>query len=217
MAILVTGGAGYIGSHTCVELLNAGYEIVVVDNFSNSNPEALRRITEITGKRFSTYNVNLLNKDKLNEVFSKNKYESVIHLAGLKAVGESVTIPLKYYENNITGTLHLVELMKKYQVKNLVFSSSATVYGSTEQMPICETAPLGAVNPYGRTKQIIEGILGDLHQSDPSWNIALLRYFNPIGAHGSGQIGEDPNGIPNNALYLSSGDWEINAFKCFRQ
>ncbi|WP_099330921.1 UDP-glucose 4-epimerase GalE [Priestia aryabhattai] len=204
MAVLVTGGAGYIGSHTCVELLNEGHEIIVVDNFSNSKVESLKRVSEITGKVFKIYNVDLLNQKKLEEVFSENKIEAVIHFAGLKAVGESVSIPLWYYHNNLTGTFMLCELMKKYGVKNLVFSSSATVYGSTNQVPISEDTPIGAVNPYGRTKQMIEEILRDLYTSDETWSIALLRYFNPIGAHESGLIGEDPNGIPNNLMpYIS--------------
>ncbi|MFP7735337.1 UDP-glucose 4-epimerase GalE [Priestia aryabhattai] len=204
MTILVTGGAGYIGSHTCVELLNEGHEIIVVDNFSNSKLESLKRVSEITGKVFKIYNVDLLNQKGLEEVFSENKIEAVIHFAGLKAVGESVSIPLWYYHNNLTGTFILCELMKKYGVKNLVFSSSATVYGSTNQVPISEDAPIGAVNPYGRTKQMIEEILRDLYISDQTWSIALLRYFNPIGAHESGLIGEDPNGTPNNLMpYIS--------------
>ncbi|MBE5099059.1 UDP-glucose 4-epimerase GalE [Priestia aryabhattai] len=204
MAILVTGGAGYIGSHTCVELLNEGHEIIVVDNFSNSKLASLKRVSEITGKLFKIYNVDLLNQKELEGVFSENKIEAVIHFAGLKAVGESVSIPLWYYHNNLTGTFILCELMKKYGVKNLVFSSSATVYGSTNQVPISEDAPIGAVNPYGRTKQMIEEILRDLYISDQTWSIALLRYFNPIGAHESGLIGEDPNGTPNNLMpYIS--------------
>ncbi|MGG0593571.1 UDP-glucose 4-epimerase GalE [Priestia megaterium] len=204
MAILVTGGAGYIGSHTCVELLNEGHEIIVVDNFSNSKLESLKRVSEITGKLFKIYNVDLLNQKELEGVFSENKIEAVIHFAGLKAVGESVSIPLWYYHNNLTGTFILCELMKKYGVKNLVFSSSATVYGSTNQVPISEDTPIGAVNPYGRTKQMIEEILRDLYISDQTWSIALLRYFNPIGAHESGLIGEDPNGTPNNLMpYIS--------------
>lgn len=204
MTILVTGGAGYIGSHTCVELLNEGHEIIVVDNFSNSKLESLKRVSEITGKLFKIYNVDLLNQKGLEEVFSENKIEAVVHFAGLKAVGESVSIPLWYYHNNLTGTFILCELMKKYGVKNLVFSSSATVYGSTNQVPISEDTPIGAVNPYGRTKQMIEEILRDLYISDQTWSIALLRYFNPIGAHESGLIGEDPNGIPNNLMpYIS--------------
>lgn len=200
MAILVTGGAGYIGSHTCVELLNAGYEIIVLDNLSNSKPESLKRVNEITGKKFKFYKVDLRDRDGLKKVFSENMIEVVIHFAGLKAVGESVQIPLRYYHNNITGTLVLCEVMQKYNVKKLVFSSSATVYGMTEHVPISEDFPLKAINPYGRTKLMIEEILRDLHDSDNSWSIVLLRYFNPIGAHQSGRIGEDPNGIPNNLL-----------------
>jgi UDP-glucose 4-epimerase len=200
MAILVTGGAGYIGSHTCVELLNDGKEVIILDNFSNSKPEALNRVNEITGKGLRVYDVDLLNQMGLEDVFSKNDIEAVIHFAGLKAVGESVTIPLHYYHNNITGTLILCDVMKKYGVKNLVFSSSATVYGMPDQVPITEDFPLGATNPYGRTKLMIEEILRDLFISDSSWSIALLRYFNPIGAHESGIIGEDPNGIPNNLM-----------------
>ncbi|AEI45200.1 UDP-glucose 4-epimerase GalE [Paenibacillus mucilaginosus] len=204
MSILVTGGAGYIGSHTCVELLNAGQSIVVVDNLSNSKMESLERVRELTGRDFRFYEIDLLDKDKLGSVFAENEIEAVIHFAGLKAVGESVAQPLRYYENNITGTLNLCEQMQKHDVKKLVFSSSATVYGMSEQVPITETSPLSATNPYGRSKLIIEEILRDLHVSDPSWSIALLRYFNPIGAHASGRIGEDPNGIPNNLLpYIS--------------
>lgn len=204
MKILVTGGAGYIGSHTCVELLNAGYEIVVVDNFSNSKPEALHRVREITAKDFPFYEVDLLNKDDLSSVFVENEIEAVIHFAGLKAVGESVTLPLWYYHNNLAGTIRLCEVMKEFGVKKLVFSSSATVYGIPEQVPINEKFSLGATNPYGRTKQMIEEILRDLYVSDHNWSVALLRYFNPIGAHKSGRIGEDPNGIPNNLLpYIS--------------
>jgi UDP-glucose 4-epimerase len=200
MAILVTGGAGYIGTHTCVELLNSGFEIVVIDNFSNSKPESLNRVKELTEKDFRFYEVDLLDKDNLEKVFSQNDIEAVIHFAGLKAVGESVSIPLHYYQNNITGTLILCEVMNKYGVKNLVFSSSATVYGMPERMPISEDFPLSATNPYGRTKLMIEEILRDLYISDESWSVALLRYFNPIGAHESGRIGEDPNGIPNNLM-----------------
>jgi UDP-glucose 4-epimerase len=200
MSILVTGGAGYIGSHTCVELLNAGYDIVVVDNFSNSKPEALKRIKEITGKNFKFYEVDILDKEGLQKVFSENNIKAVIHFAGLKAVGESVEIPLKYYHNNITGTLILCEVMKKYDVKKMVFSSSATVYGNPKSVPITEEFELSATNPYGRTKLMIEEILRDVYVSDNNWSIALLRYFNPIGAHESGKIGEDPNGIPNNLM-----------------
>lgn len=200
MAILVTGGAGYIGSHTCVELLNAGYEVIVVDNFSNSKPEALKRIKEITGKSLKFYEIDLLNKEELEKVLSENSIEAVIHFAGLKAVGESVKIPLRYYHNNITGTLMLCEVMQKYEVKKIVFSSSATVYGMPKSAPISEDFPLNATNPYGRTKLMIEEILQDVHISDKDWSVALLRYFNPIGAHESGKIGEDPNGIPNNLM-----------------
>lgn len=200
MAVLVTGGAGYIGSHTCVELLNSGYEIVVVDNLSNSKPESLKRVMDITGKYFKIYSVDLLNREELEKIFLENKIEAVIHFAGLKAVGESVEIPLKYYHNNITGTLMLCEVMQKYGVKKIVFSSSATVYGMPKHVPISEDSPLNATNPYGRTKLMIEEILRDLYISDSEWSIALLRYFNPIGAHESGLIGEDPNGIPNNLM-----------------
>lgn len=200
MAILVTGGSGYIGSHTCVELLKAGYEIICVDNFSNSKPESLTRVKEITGKDFKFYEVDLLDQQGLEKVFLDNQIEAVIHFAGLKAVGESVSIPLYYYQNNITGTLILCEVMNKFGVKKLVFSSSATVYGLPEQVPISEDFPLSATNPYGRTKLMIEEILRDLFISDESWSIALLRYFNPIGAHESGRIGENPNGIPNNIM-----------------
>ncbi|MFB3165501.1 UDP-glucose 4-epimerase GalE [Neobacillus sp. 179-J 1A1 HS] len=204
MAILVTGGAGYIGSHTCVELLNNGYELIIIDNFSNSNPESLRRIKEITNKDFYFYEIDLLDRIALEEVFATNNIEAVIHFAGLKAVGESVSIPLHYYHNNITGTINLCDVMKKYGVKNLVFSSSATVYGMPDSSPISEDFPLSATNPYGRTKLMIEDILQDLFVSDNNWSIVLLRYFNPIGAHESGMIGENPNGIPNNLMpYIS--------------
>lgn len=200
MAILVTGGAGYIGSHTCVELLNEGYEVIILDNFSNSKPESLTRIKGITGKDLKFYEVDILNRGDLEKVFIENKIEAVVHFSGLKAVGESVLIPLHYYHTNITGTLVLCEVMKKYEVKNLVFSSSATVYGMPKRVPISEDFPLGAINPYGNTKLMIEEILRDLGISDPNWSIALLRYFNPIGAHESGLIGEDPSGIPNNLM-----------------
>lgn len=200
MSILVTGGAGYIGSHTCVELLNAGYDLVVVDNFSNSKMDSLNRVKEITGKDVTFYEVDLLNRVEVEKIFKEHTIEAVIHFAGLKAVGESVSIPLHYYHNNITGTLILCDVMKQYGVKNLVFSSSATVYGMPERVPISEDFPLGATNPYGRTKLMIEEILRDLYVADDSWSIALLRYFNPIGAHESGRIGEDPNGIPNNLM-----------------
>ncbi|MED4599502.1 UDP-glucose 4-epimerase GalE [Paenibacillus validus] len=200
MAVLVTGGAGYIGTHTCVELLNSGYDIIVVDNFDNSKPESLKRVREITGKDFKQVQADLLDRDRLEAIFQDNRIEAVIHFAGLKAVGESVRLPLKYYHNNITGTLLLAEVMQKHGVKKIVFSSSATVYGMPERVPIDEEMPLGATNPYGRTKLMIEDILRDIYISDPEWSIALLRYFNPIGAHASGRIGEDPNGIPNNLM-----------------
>jgi UDP-glucose 4-epimerase len=200
MSILVTGGAGYIGSHTCVELLNAGYEIVVVDNLSNSKEEALRRVRELTGKDLEFFKTDLIDRRGLEQIFESHPIEAVIHFAGLKAVGESVSIPLKYYENNVSGTIVLCQVMQQYNVKNLVFSSSATVYGDPAQVPVLENFPLSATNPYGRSKLMIEDILRDLHQSDPEWNIALLRYFNPVGAHPSGRIGEDPSGIPNNLV-----------------
>lgn len=200
MSILVTGGAGYIGSHACVELLMSGYEVVVIDNLSNSNEEALERVKEITGRTLKFYKNDLLDKDALEEIFKKEEIDAVMHFAGLKAVGESVAQPLRYYHNNITGTLILCEVMNKYGVKNLVFSSSATVYGNPHKVPISEDFPLSATNPYGRTKLMIEGILRDLYTADNSWNIAILRYFNPIGAHVSGKIGENPKGIPNNLV-----------------
>jgi len=198
MAILVTGGAGYIGSHTCVELLKAGYEVIVVDNLVNSKEESLTRIREITGKPVTFYKADLLDKHAINEIFENESIEAVLHFAGLKAVGESVSAPLRYYHNNITGTLTLLEVMQTHGVKKIVFSSSATVYGNPHTVPITEDFPLSAVNPYGQTKLIIERILSDLHYAEPGWNIAILRYFNPTGAHPSGRIGEDPNGIPNN-------------------
>ena len=200
MAILVTGGAGYIGSHTCVELLNAGKEIVVLDNFVNSKPEALKRISDITGKSFKSYEVDLLDRDGVRRVFEQNQIDAVIHFAGLKAVGESCKIPLRYYHNNITGTLILCEVMAGAGCKKIVFSSSATVYGMHNQVPFREDMPLSTTNPYGTTKLFIEQILTDIQKADPEWSVALLRYFNPIGAHKSGLIGEDPNGIPNNLL-----------------
>lgn len=200
MSILVTGGVGYIGSHTCVQLIEQGYDIVVVDNLSNSKIEALRRVEKITGKEIKFYEVDICDREGLRRVFSENSIEAVIHFAGLKAVGESVEIPLKYYYNNITGTLILCEVMKEFNVKKMVFSSSATVYGNPERVPITEDFPLSATNPYGRTKLFIEEILRDLYISDNEWSIILLRYFNPIGAHESGLIGEDPNGIPNNLM-----------------
>lgn len=200
MAVLVTGGAGFIGTHTCVELLNAGEKIVVIDNLVNSRIEAIRRVKEITGKDFAFYEVDLLDEAGLRRVFEENSIESVIHFAGLKAVGESVEKPLLYYHNNLTGTLLLCKVMTEYGVKKMVFSSSATVYGSPEKVPIREDFPLSTTNPYGSTKLMIEQILRDLCVSDPEWSIALLRYFNPVGAHSSGKIGENPNGIPNNLM-----------------
>lgn len=200
MAILVTGGAGFIGSHAAVELLENGYDIVIVDNLSNSQMESIERVKELTGKDFPFYQTDLLNLSELEEIFSRHSIEAVMHFAGLKAVGESVEMPLAYYHNNITGTLNLCAAMDKYNVKNLVFSSSATVYGNPERVPIDESFPLSATNPYGRTKLMIEEILRDLHVSNPSWRIAILRYFNPIGAHESGRIGENPTGIPNNLM-----------------
>ena len=200
MAVLVTGGAGFIGSHTCVELLNAGYEIVVLDNFYNAKPEALRRVRKITGKDFKFYECDIRDRAGLDHVFSENEIDSVIHFAGLKAVGESCQIPLSYYDNNVGGTVTLCEAMAAHGVKTMVFSSSSTVYGHNP-VPYREDMPTGDVsNPYGRTKYVIEEILKDLYASDNTWHIALLRYFNPIGAHESGLIGEDPNGIPNNLL-----------------
>ena len=201
MAILVTGGAGYIGSHTCVELLNAGYDVVVADNLYNSSKKAVDRVEQITGKKLKFYEVDLLDHPKVKEIFDKEEIEAVIHFAGLKAVGESVHKPLEYYNNNITGTLILCDEMRKHGVKNIVFSSSATVYGDPAQIPITEKCPKGEItNPYGRTKGMLEQILTDLHTADPEWNVMLLRYFNPIGAHESGLIGEDPKGIPNNLV-----------------
>ncbi|NOR82694.1 MAG: UDP-glucose 4-epimerase GalE, partial [Ardenticatenales bacterium] len=193
MRVLVTGGAGYIGSHTCLELLQAGYEVIVVDNLCNSKEESLRRVQALTGRALVFHKVDLLDSKALDGVFTSSPVDAVIHFAGLKAVGESVEIPLRYYHNNITGTLVLCNVMRKHGVKTLVFSSSATVYGDPHKVPITENFPLGATNPYGRTKWMIEEILRDLHQADKVWNIALLRYFNPVGAHATGQIGEDPN------------------------
>jgi len=204
MSILVTGGAGFIGSHTCVDLLNQDYEIVVLDNLSNSKTESLQRVKNITGKDFKFYQLNLLDYEHIDTVFKENDIEAVIHFAGLKAVGESVELPLSYYHNNITGTIVLCEVMKKYNVHRMVFSSSATVYGIPETVPITEDFRISATNPYGKTKAMIEEILRDLYLSNESWSISLLRYFNPIGAHNSGEIGEDPNGIPNNLMpYIS--------------
>lgn len=204
MNILVTGGAGYIGSHTCVQLIEAGHNIVVLDNLDNSCEESLNRVKKITAKDFKFYEVDLLDYEGTNKVFEENEIDAVIHFAGLKAVGESVAIPLRYYHNNITGTLNLCDIMSKHNVKKLVFSSSATVYGDPATVPITEDFPLHATNPYGRTKLMIEEILRDLYVSDNDWDIVILRYFNPVGAHASGTIGEDPNGIPNNLVpYIS--------------
>ena len=201
MSILVTGGAGYIGSHTCVELLNAGYEVVVIDNLYNSSEEALRRVEKITGKTVKFYEGDLLNREDVEKVFEQESIDSVIHFAGLKAVGESVAKPLEYYHNNITGTLILCDVMRQHGSKNIVFSSSATVYGDPAFVPITEECPKGKItNPYGQTKGMLEQILTDLYVGDPEWKVILLRYFNPIGAHKSGLIGEDPKGIPNNLV-----------------
>ena len=200
MKILVTGGAGYIGSHTCVELLEAGYEVVVLDNLSNSKAESLKRVEKITGKKIKFYHNDMLDGEALDNIFTENNIYAVIHFAGLKAVGESVQIPMRYYHNNITGTLVLCEAMKRHNVKKIVFSSSATVYGKPERVPITEDMPTSATNPYGRTKLFLEDILKDIYVSDNEWSISLLRYFNPVGAHKSGLIGEDPTGIPNNLM-----------------
>ncbi len=204
MKVFVTGGAGYIGSHTVLELLTAGHDVIVIDNLSNSSYEAIKRVERITSKEVTFYEEDLLNKQAVQNIFKEHEIDSVIHFAGYKAVGESVAKPLMYYNNNITSTLILCEVMKEFGVHNMVFSSSATVYGDPETVPITEDFPLSATNPYGRTKLFIEYILKDLHVSDSSWNISLLRYFNPVGAHESGLIGEDPNDIPNNLMpYIS--------------
>jgi UDP-glucose 4-epimerase len=201
MKVLVTGGAGYIASHTIIELLNAGYEVAAIDNFSNSSMESIRRVEKISGKKISFYEADIQEKDTLCDIITKEEIKAVIHFAGLKAVGESCSIPLKYFRNNLVGTITLLEVMQECNVKNLVFSSSATVYGEAKTIPITEDyTPLSVTNPYGRTKLMIEEMLQDLYRSDSSWNIAILRYFNPIGAHESGEIGEDPNGIPNNLV-----------------
>lgn len=201
MTILCTGGAGYIGSHTCVELLNEGYDVVVLDNLSNSSEESLRRVEKITGKKVKFYKADILDVTALNRVFDAEKIDAVIHFAGLKAVGESVEKPLEYYQNNIAGTINLCNVMRAHGVKNIIFSSSATVYGDPAFIPITEDCPKGSpTNPYGWTKSMLEQILIDIHTSDPEWNVVLLRYFNPIGAHESGLIGEDPKGIPNNLV-----------------
>lgn len=201
MAILVTGGAGFIGSHTVIELQNAGYDVIVIDNLVNSSREALKRVELITGKRVPFYEADIRDTNALEEVFAKEKIDGCIHFAGLKAVGESVRKPLEYYENNISGTLNLLEVMKKNNCKNIIFSSSATVYGNPAFVPITEECPKGTcTNPYGWTKSMLEQILTDLYTADSEWNVVLLRYFNPIGAHKSGMIGENPNGIPNNLM-----------------
>ena len=202
--ILVTGGAGFIGSHTCVELLNSGYEVAIIDNFCNSSPDVLDKIREITKKDFKFYEADLLDREKVEKIFEENTIDAVIHFAGLKAVGESVEKPMEYYHNNIGSTLILTETMAKYGCKKIVFSSSATVYGNPKTVPIKEDFPLHTTNPYGSTKLMIENILTDIHTADNEWSSALLRYFNPIGAHKSGLIGENPNGIPNNLVpYIS--------------
>lgn len=215
--ILVTGGAGYIGTHTLVELLNNGYEVIVVDNLVNSSEESLKRVKQITGKSVKFYNADIRDREKMKEIFKSNKIDCVIHFAGLKAVGESVTIPLTYYDNNIFGSIVLLETMKEFNVKKIVFSSSATVYGDPERLPIDEECSLSTTNPYGSTKLMLENIMKDLYVSDNTWNIILLRYFNPIGAHQSGLIGENPKGIPNNltpyiAKVASGVLKEINVF-----
>lgn len=205
MAVLITGGAGYIGSHTALELLNEGYEVVVYDNLYNSSKESLRRVEELTGKTITFYEGDILDEDKLRGVFETEKIDAVIHCAALKAVGESVRKPLEYYHNNITGTLTLLKVMNEMGTKNIVFSSSATVYGDPEVIPITEECPKGqCTNPYGWTKSMMEQIMSDLQKAHPEWNVILLRYFNPVGAHESGRIGEDPKGIPNNLMpYIS--------------
>lgn len=205
MNILVTGGAGFIGSHTCVELLQAGYRVIILDNLINSSKEAVRRIEKITGNSIPFYPIDLLDMDGLNGVFESEKIDAVIHFAGLKAVGESVSKPWDYYNNNITGTLNLCKVMMDHGVKNIIFSSSATVYGDPKEIPITESCPKGEItNPYGHTKSMLEQMLSDIYKADNEWNVVLLRYFNPIGAHESGLIGEDPSGIPNNLVpYIS--------------
>jgi UDP-glucose-4-epimerase len=200
MNILVTGGAGYIGSHTCIELLNSGHNVIVMDNYSNSSPEVLKIVEKLAGRPFPVYECDMLDYEGFEKIFTENKIDAVIHFAGLKAVGESVGKPLEYYHNNLTGTINLLRLMKKHNVKKLVFSSSATVYGMNNTAPFKEDMPLSTTNPYGTTKLMIETFLKDLCFAEPGWKVALLRYFNPIGAHQSGLIGENPNGIPNNLM-----------------
>ena len=198
--ILVTGGSGYIGSHTVLELLNKNYEVVIVDNFSNSSFESLRRVQKITGKEFTFYEADIRDEEKMDEILSAHKIDAVIHFAAFKAVGESCRLPLKYYENNISGTVSLLKVLEKHNVKKIIFSSSATVYGDPERLPLDENCRLSTTNPYGSTKLMMEGIMQDLYKADNEWNIILLRYFNPVGAHESGLIGEDPKGIPNNLM-----------------
>ena len=215
--ILVTGGSGYIGSHTVVELQNKGYEVIVMDNLSNSSLESLRRVEKLTGKKVTFYETDIRDEQGTEEIFKKHKIDAVIHFAGLKAVGESCKIPLKYYDNNIAGTVTLLRVMDKYGVKKMIFSSSATVYGTPERLPLDENCHLSTTNPYGSTKLMLEGIMQDLYKSDNEWNIILLRYFNPVGAHESGTIGEDPKGIPNNLMpfvaQVASGKLQcINVF-----
>ena len=201
MSILVTGGAGFIGSHTCVELLNAGYDVVVMDNLYNASEKAIERVEQITGKKVTFYKTDMLDREGVKKIFDNEKIDAVIHFAGLKAVGESVHKPIEYYHNNMTGTLILCDEMRNHGVKNIIFSSSATVYGNPAQIPITEECPKGqCTNPYGWTKSMLEQVLTDIQKADPDWNIVLLRYFNPIGAHESGLIGENPNGIPNNLM-----------------
>ena len=204
MAILITGGAGYIGSHTCIELVKSGRDVVIIDNLRNSKKEAVKRIEKILGKPVKFYEGDVRDRELLRKIFTENKIEAAIHFAGLKAVGESAQIPLEYYENNLDSTFVLCDVMKEFGVKKIVFSSSATAYGLSKTMPLVETMPLGAINPYGRTKLFIEYILRDIYNADNDWCVALLRYFNPIGAHESGLIGQDPKGIPNNLMpYIS--------------